>query len=94
MLAPLSIHVDIPADLRCPDCGWHVRSHYATGPNERCSMVQAEMRRQEQLKSCERCREIEEERGFGPSHEGSQRCESGSLASGGRNAHCSCDTCF
>ena len=32
--------------------------------------------------------------GFGPSHEGSTRCESGSIASGGHIAHCTCDTCF
>lgn len=31
---------------------------------------------------------------FKPSHYGSKRCESGSLASGGTHAHCSCDTCF
>lgn len=30
----------------------------------------------------------------GPSHEGSRYCQSGSLKSGGRTAHCSCDTCF
>lgn len=30
----------------------------------------------------------------GPSHEGSARCESGSIASGGNSSHCSCDTCF
>lgn len=30
----------------------------------------------------------------GPSHSGSPSCESGSLASGGHRAHCSCDTCF
>ena len=32
--------------------------------------------------------------GFAPSHNGSPRCESGSIASGGRNAHCACDVCF
>ena len=31
---------------------------------------------------------------FAPRHEGSKNCESGSLASGGRNSHCTCDTCF
>lgn len=29
-----------------------------------------------------------------PSHRGSTMCESGSLASGGNNSHCTCDTCF
>ena len=39
-------------------------------------------------KHCDGCRE------GGPSHYGSARCESGSLASGGTRAHCSCDRCF
>jgi len=29
-----------------------------------------------------------------PSHNGSPNCESGSIASGGSKAHCSCDICF
>lgn len=43
---------------------------------------------------CETCESIKAEGGFGPSHDGSTRCESGSIASGGTRAHCSCDTCF
>lgn len=43
---------------------------------------------------CETCEQIKREGGFGPSHNGSKRCESGSIASGGQNAHCTCDTCF
>lgn len=44
---------------------------------------------------CPSCREIREKyRGFGPSHDGSRRCESGSIASGGTRSHCSCDACF
>jgi len=31
---------------------------------------------------------------FKPHHDGSARCESGSIASGGTHAHCTCDTCF
>ena len=42
-----------------------------------------------ELDSCLLCA-----RGFGPSHSGSSRCESGSIASGGDNSHCSCDVCF
>jgi hypothetical protein len=34
------------------------------------------------------------ETGIRPSHDGSPRCQSGSIASGGRNDHCTCDTCF
>jgi hypothetical protein len=29
-----------------------------------------------------------------PSHHGSSMCESGSIASGGTRAHCSCNACF
>lgn len=29
-----------------------------------------------------------------PNHDGSDRCRSGSIASGGTNAHCTCDTCY
>ncbi len=42
---------------------------------------------------CPVCTRIQVE-GFGPSHNGSRRCASGSLASGGKYAHCTCDTCF
>jgi hypothetical protein len=31
---------------------------------------------------------------FAPRHEGSVHCRSGSIASGGTHAHCTCDTCF
>jgi hypothetical protein len=31
---------------------------------------------------------------FGPTKNGSRRCESGSVASGGNKTHCSCDICF
>lgn len=31
---------------------------------------------------------------FQPSHNGSKHCKSGSIASGGTKAHCSCDVCF
>ncbi len=44
---------------------------------------------------CVTCEDIRTKHGgFGPSHEGSKLCESGSIASGGTIAHCSCDTCF
>ena len=44
---------------------------------------------------CALCREIREKHhGFGPSHDGSRNCQSGSLASGGQRAHCTCDVCF
>ncbi len=41
---------------------------------------------------CPACRE--QGLGMGPSHQGSPRCESGALASGGDRSHCSCDVCF
>lgn len=40
-------------------------------------------------RDCSGCRDKS-----GPSHDGSVRCKSGSIASGGKNAHCSCDTCY
>lgn len=44
---------------------------------------------------CATCAYIRAEcAGFGPRHNGSRNCESGSIASGGQVAHCSCDTCF
>jgi len=30
----------------------------------------------------------------GPSHAGSEQCQSGSIASGGTRAHCTCDVCY
>jgi hypothetical protein len=47
-----------------------------------------------EIRTCAFCVEIEKAGGFGPSHEGRSTCRSGSLVSGGRNAHCTCDTCF
>jgi hypothetical protein len=44
------------------------------------------------IRACPMCVEIGE--GMGPSHDGSTGCESGSLASGGSNSHCTCDVCF
>lgn len=40
------------------------------------------------------CKICAEPSTFKPSHMGSSRCKSGSLASGGTWAHCTCDTCF
>jgi len=44
----------------------------------------------EKYDKCPTCQKQE----FGPSHDGSSRCESGSVASGGNKSHCSCDVCF
>ena len=43
---------------------------------------------------CETCEQVKSKGGFGPSHNGSPSCQSGSIASGGNKAHCTCDTCF
>lgn len=32
--------------------------------------------------------------GMKPIHKGSKNCKSGSIASGGKRAHCTCDICF
>jgi hypothetical protein len=39
--------------------------------------------------ACEQCRKHD-----GPAHYGSARCRSGSIAAGGRRAHCSCGACY
>ena len=41
---------------------------------------------------CQTCRE--HPGGYGPSHEGSPNCKSGSLRSGGQKSHCTCSLCF
>jgi hypothetical protein len=38
---------------------------------------------------CEQCLDL-----AGPTHGGSSFCQSGSIASGGHRAHCTCDWCF
>jgi hypothetical protein len=43
---------------------------------------------------CGTCADNKANGGFGPSHDGSPYCKSGSIASGGTRAHCTCDTCF
>jgi len=47
-----------------------------------------------QQEVCMACVRIIKEGGFGPTHNGSKNCESGSIASGGDIAHCTCDVCF
>lgn len=43
--------------------------------------------------ACAQC--VEQAAGaMGPSHVGSIACDSGALAAGGRNAHCTCDMCW
>ena len=42
--------------------------------------------------TCETCKQYKGQ--MCPPHFGSARCESGSLASGGKNSHCTCSTCF
>ncbi len=45
------------------------------------------------LPGCAECEEGKKYEIF-PDHRGSRYCRSGSLASGGDRAHCTCDTCF
>ena len=42
------------------------------------------------MDACEMCKN----KGMRPTHDGSPRCESGSIASGGTVEHCTCDVCF
>jgi hypothetical protein len=48
----------------------------------------------DELQEVEACRTCASPETFKPSHNGSPRCQSGSIASGGKNAHCSCGVCF
>lgn len=57
------------------------------------SDVRFKLRMAEEKRTCKACAEYSAS-GFGPRHEGSTGCKSGSLASGGNVAHCTCDTCF
>ena len=45
-----------------------------------------------ECRSCDGFRERGES--FFPSHQGSPRCQSSSIASGGHRSHCTCDTCW
>jgi len=45
--------------------------------------------------TCKTCEMIDfQHGGFGPSHNGSTCCQSGSIHSGGNKTHCTCDCCF
>lgn len=55
-------------------------------------LLRAELLRIANTDECSLCVSIG--KGIGPSHMGSSRCESGSLASGGIRSHCTCDSCF
>jgi len=49
----------------------------------------------ERYPDCQTCQDIHEKhKGFGPTHDGSKSCLSGSIASGGKRSHCTCDWCF
>lgn len=86
------------ADM-CPLCGArrvHIREHYEDC--ERCNWSQmtspdAVAGTPVPAKPCKEC-ERYKEMGFGPSHNGSVLCRSGSLKSGGTTAHCTCNSCF
>ena len=52
-----------------------------------------EYREAHAVPGCELCQELIDHP-FGPSHRGSTNCESGSIASGGKESHCACDVCF
>jgi len=57
-----------------------------------CAALKREALDQDGYPDCLQCREIGT--GMGPSHDGSKSCESGSIASGGKYSHCTCDVCF
>jgi hypothetical protein len=66
-----------------PAKGWE--GHYLCN---KCKLVLV----QAQAPPCQTCAETR--RASGPSHNGQAHCTSGSIASGGTHAHCTCDICF
>ena len=75
--------------LLCQNRAATTRLHPVLGEVPCCERCAA---RVDRMTECPTCKEIAG--GFGPSHDGSVNCESGSIASGGTHAHCTCDTCF
>lgn len=68
--------------VRCLDCGAAGHIPYGSPFDEKIAIEDA-------CQICaENCGKIY------PSHRGSSRCESGSIASGGNKTHCTCDICF
>ncbi len=55
--------------------------------------IETQIRREVAVPGCEICQYLIDHP-FGPSHRGSTSCESGSIASGGKESHCTCDVCF
>ena len=78
-------------DMECVNCGKPVDpSKFKEEPLiQIISQGEVEEITFPRTKDCDGCR-----REAGPSHDGSKNCKSGSIASGGTKAHCSCDTCF
>lgn len=71
------------------DCG--------TGPfgghDPDCNRIMMRRRPPHLVDGCEACDRLADGE-MGPSHNGSTRCESFSIASGGHREHCTCDVCF
>lgn len=64
-------------------------------PRKRKPLFTGTMAHPQFVEGCITCAEIRDKYdGFGPSHNGSAMCGSGSIASGGTVAHCTCDRCF
>ncbi len=61
--------------------------------SERVRLVGEGAKAQPKARPCKMCEAVKAE-GLGPSHNGSRSCRSGSIASGGDRAHCTCDACF
>lgn len=56
------------------------------------SRIYVEADRRGECRTCAAIRILHH--GFGPSHDGSRNCKSGSIASGGNITHCTCSPCF
>jgi hypothetical protein len=68
---------------------------YPVGSSEAFAWQSGYVEGHAKREACPTCKYIREEcGGFGPRHDGSPNCESGSIASGGKVEHCSCSICF
>lgn len=72
---------------------WH-RGRYEDLPDIRPDLAAYLNGLPQAFDPCPMCARIAESGWGGPSHDGISSCRSGSLASGGPNAHCTCDACF
>jgi hypothetical protein len=79
-------------EIAVRELGRHWAFIYAEGEIDKSYYPAGELERFDAVgRICRTCRLPD---AIKPSHTGSPRCKSGSVASGGKNTHCTCDVCF